>query len=510
MALGWLEELGGRFLQEALGFGVGTAIAEPLRPLVQDLVNEVWALHPSIPGSPQDLAAMVVQGVKDEDAAAIEAGMSGTNVERFHELVLINGSPIAPQEALELLNRGEIDEARARHALLQSRLKPEWVNDFLKLRRQIVQLADLAQMVVQSVIDVDEARQRAAMLGVAGDDFDKLVRLAGNPPGPETTLDLWNRGIIDEAEATLALRQSRLKPEWIEQFKRSRMRPATPSQAAAAVVRERITMAEGLAIAAENGLAADAFTLLVNELGRPIGLQQAVTLYKRKQFTLDQVREVVARSNVRTEYTEAIIELGTRYPSLFQIKNMLQTGAMPDDVASDILTKEGYTEEVITAAIAAGHGVKLAGSRQLTQSAIEAEYKSRAMSSAETTTLLEGIGYDRNDITLLLSLWDYETAKSYRDAVVAVVKARYLQADIDQQTASGLLDQIQLPADERDQLLALWTFDLQANPTLLTLAQLNNAWKGKLINEDDYKAYLPRLRYQEPELSIIVELNRPG
>lgn len=509
MAIGWLEELGGRFLQEALGFGVGTAIAEPLRPFVQDLVNEFWSLHPSLPGSPQDLAAMVVQGVKEQPEAAIEAAMSGVDAERFDDLVRINGSPIAPDQALDLLNRGEITEDRARHALLQSRLKPEWVDDFLKLRRQILQIADLAQMVVQSVLPEDEATTRAAMLGVDGADFHNLVRLSGNPPGPQETLQMWNRGIVDEERATLGLLQSRLKPEWIDEFKQLRYDPATTSQAADAVVRERITMAEGVAIAQQNGVSEEAFKLYVDELGRPIGNQQAVTLYKRGQFDKAQVREVVARSNVRTQYVDAIIELGTHYPSLFQIKNMLQTGAMPDSVAEDILAKEGYTAEVIKAAIAAGHGAKLAGSRQLTQSAIEAEYKSKGIEKAETTTLLQGIGYDDNDIGLLLGLWDYQNAAAFRTAVMGVVKARFLQADIDESTASSLLDQVGIPPEQRDNYLQLWTFDLQANPTLLTLAQLNAAYKANLIDQQQYRDYLPRLRYQEPEISLLVAMHAP-
>lgn len=507
MALGWLEELGGRFLQEALGFGVGTAISAPLAPFVQDLTNELWTLHPSVPGSPADLAAMVVQDVKPLADAAAEAAMSGVNPERFAELVRINGSPIAPDQALDLWNRGEINEERVTLALLQSRLKPEWTGDFKKLRVQLLQIADLAQMVVQSVLDEPEATRRAGMLGLDAADFHKVVRLAGDPPGPQTVLQMWNRGYITEEEATLALLQSRLKPEWIEQFKELRFDPATTTQAASAVVRERITIDAGLEIAAQNGVSEQAFRLIVDELGRPIGNQQAVTLYKRGQFTRAQVQEVVARSNVRTQYLDAVIELGTKYPTITQTKALLQTGALPDSVARDVLTKEGYTPDVVEGVIAAGHGVKLAGSRQLTQAAIEAEYKSRGVDQAETRTLLHGIGYDDSDVDLLIGLWDYQAGKAFRDAVVGVVKARYLQADIDEPTASGLLDKVGIPPDQRDAYLQLWTFDLQANPTLLTLAQLTAAYKAKLIDQQQFRDYLPRLRYQEPEISWLVALH---
>lgn len=503
----FLEELGGRFLQEALGFGVGTAISEPLRPFVEELAQEAWKLQPSRAVDPEVLATMAVQGVMSEAAAADEAALSGINGDRFHRLFLVNGDPIAPEQALDLWNRGEIKEADVNRALLQSRLKPEWVNTFKLLRRQILQVADLAQMVVQGVMPIAEAEKRAAMVGVDAADFGRLVRLSGNPPGPETMLALWNRGKVDEAGVDRALLQSRLKPEWVELFKQSRIRPASTAEAVAAVIKERIPMARGIEIAAENGTDEQTFRMLVDEGGRPIGIGQALTLVRRGDMTIAEFRDVVARSDVKVEFTDHLLQLQTVYPSLAQMRAIIGTGAMRDADAKEILHKLGYTNVVVEGIVAAGHGTKLAGTRALTSAAIVDAYKSQQIDNAQAVRLLVSLGYDENDVALILGYADYEVQKRYRDAVIAVVKARYLQGDIDQPTASGLLDKVGLPQAERDQYLELWTFDAQANPTLLTLAQLVSVLNAKIIDLAQFAAYLPRLRYQEPEISWLVQLH---
>jgi hypothetical protein len=52
--------------------------------------------------------------------------------------------------------------------------------------------------------------------------FDIERGLAGQPPGSQELLELWNRGDLEESDVTRGLRQSRLRPEWINAVKRLR------------------------------------------------------------------------------------------------------------------------------------------------------------------------------------------------------------------------------------------------------------------------------------------------
>lgn len=511
MALAW-ETLAEGVLQQILGYAIGGAITPALAPLTQDFQNKAWIDTGLlvVPVSPADLAAMVVQGYLDQTTAEGKAALSGISPDNFDLLVKVNGSPIAPEQALDLWNRGELTEARVDDAIRQSRLKPEWLDTFKLLAVQIPQVADLAEMVVQSVISPAEGEQGAAKLGWSPADFDRLVLLAGSPPGPDAMLQLWNRGQATEDDVNLALAQSRLKPQWIPAFKQLRIHPASTAQAAEAVIKQRITAEAGAAIAAENGTDAATFAMIVDAGGRPIATGEALTLYRRGEFTEAQVIEAIDRSDVRSEYAPDILKLATVYPGLYQVKQMLATGALSDADARQILKYEGYTPAVIDALVAAGHGVKLAAQKQLTLAAILDLYKAREITEAEAGQMLDGLGYDQADQALLLGLADYQAAKEIRSAAVAIVKGRYLKHAIDETKARAELATYGIPTDAAERYLELWSFDLAESPKLLTLAECNALVKKQTWTATDYKAYLPRLGYVEPELGLLVALYASG
>lgn len=78
---------------------------------------------------------------------------------------------------------------------------------------------EAAEAVVRGVLSMDEAAKEALASGFNAARFATMEALAGQPPGPQQVLELWNRGAIDEAQVDKALRQSRLRPEWVDPVK---------------------------------------------------------------------------------------------------------------------------------------------------------------------------------------------------------------------------------------------------------------------------------------------------
>jgi hypothetical protein len=79
-----------------------------------------------------------------------------------------------------------------------------------------------AEATIRDLLTTDEAAVEAKMTGTNRRRFDIERALAGQPPGSQELLQLWNRGDIDEPDVDRGLRQSRLRPEWIEKVKRLR------------------------------------------------------------------------------------------------------------------------------------------------------------------------------------------------------------------------------------------------------------------------------------------------
>jgi hypothetical protein len=503
---GFLQFLSGRVVGETFSYGIGGAISPALAPLSQEVANDIWPEHAVVPNTPEELAAMAVQGVMSEQDAAHEALMSGVNNERFHRLFRVNGDPVAPQEALTLWNRGVINEDDVNRALLQSRLKPEWVDEFKHLRHQVISAADAAEMVVQGIIGQPEGESFATEDGWDSESFDRFVRLAGNPPGPQDTLSLWNRGLMTEQEATLALRQSRLKPEWIETVKQSRIHPVSTAQAVEAVVKQQITRDEGVSIAAENGIDAKGFDLLVKAAGRPIGIVQALALYNRGYFTRADVEEVVARSNVRTDYTDAVLHLAIRYPSLFQIRTLIQNGAIDDAYAISLITDQGYPQKLAEGIVKAAHGEKLQTHKDLTVSEITTLYQGEAISREDAVAMLGDLDYDAKESAFILDLAEFRRIARFQEAVINRLHSQYVAHRIAEDVVSNTLDKLGVAQAQRENLIDLWKEERGANVKVLTPAQIVKATHKGLLTADDGKAELMYQGYSDRDAGILLQL----
>lgn len=75
--------------------------------------------------------------------------------------------------------------------------------------------ADAAEATVRGLMSVPDAEDEALASGTNEERFGVVRGLAGQPPGAQQVLELWNRGELTESEVDEALKQSRLRPEWI-------------------------------------------------------------------------------------------------------------------------------------------------------------------------------------------------------------------------------------------------------------------------------------------------------
>lgn len=97
---------------------------------------------------------------------------------------------------------------------------------------------ELAQAVVQNQIGIEWAREHAARSGLTDELFDIIIHTTGSPLPGDQMLELWRRGVVDEAGVDQALRESRLKNQYIEPFKKLRFVLPSPSDLVRFLVRD--------------------------------------------------------------------------------------------------------------------------------------------------------------------------------------------------------------------------------------------------------------------------------
>lgn len=482
------------------GFALGHGVSPVIRPLIQEEANRVWTLHPAVPLTAQEAAEAVVRDLMTVDEAHAEAARTGINADRFDVLHGLAGNPPAPEELLALWNRGTIDKATVERGLRQSRLRPEWFDEYEQLRHNLLSAPQLAEMVVQSIIDRDTAAELAGRVGVDGDQFDRLVRVSGNPPGPMELLDLWNRGRISEADVDRGLAQSRLKPEWVDQFKELRHVLPSVSDLVRFAVREVYTPgtrakfgldedfpAEFSREAAKRGLSDETARQYWAAHWNLPSPQQAYRMLWRGLIDEQELDLLLKTADYTPFWRDKLAAIAHIVPGRIDLRRMFKAGIITRPEVKAGYKRLGYTDADAETLTRFAEAEKAGGStgKTLTLTQLRAEYEAGFMPEQAFRSTLATLGYDAAETDALVHLGDYARVKRTRDAIVNNAHKGFVARGMDETRARELLTQAGMHADAQTAEIAGWTLERESLTAELTDAQIVKAYKKGLMTEAD-------------------------
>lgn len=172
----------------------------------QSRVRDEWFdsildLQYTPPSAGEVISAAVKERLTDAEAQTrlAEAGVDPAN---YEWLKLANGRPYGTHEALELLNRGEITEARVREVIAQSDVNTTFTDDILKLRVYVPPVRSVVPMLRAGAITEAHARELLAMNGVQPVDVDAYIKEAAHGR-TQSAKDLSRAQIVSMYEAHL-------------------------------------------------------------------------------------------------------------------------------------------------------------------------------------------------------------------------------------------------------------------------------------------------------------------
>lgn len=460
----------------ALGFGVGQAIGPLIAPLLEDLRHEAWQSHDVRALSPELAARLVASGMWSQAQGEAEARLNGINVERFDRLVAEARTGPAIGELLELSRRDLISDDQLDRGFMQAGLRPEWWPMLRSLRRNLLSANELAQMVIRTVITPQQGRDRAAALGLDAEQFDQLVAVTGNPPGPETLLQMWNRNLVDEGEVDKGLRQGNLKPEWYPSFKQLREAIPTLSDMIRFAVREVYNPEQRAALGLDgdfpDDFAADAalhgYSLERAKQSWAAHWQlpsptQGYTMLWRGLITPQQLDGLLKALDYSPTWRERLAKISHHVPGRIDLRRMLRFGLI---TRADV--KRGYIR----------------------------------------------LGYEDADAEAMTKLAEYEATHSEttsplvsraRSRLYTVAHAEYLDGSLTEQDARQVLAQLGATAGEADTIIALWAREDEIARTELTAAQVKKALKKQLMSREEAVARLVDRGYTADDAAILLD-----
>jgi hypothetical protein len=189
---------------------------------------------------------------------------------------------------------------------------------------------------------------------------------------------------------------------------------------------------------------------------------------------------------------------------------MVEHDALSLPEAQTILTDLGYTDTVAAALIKSGTSTKTAANKALAIGQVTALYEDRAISEADAAKMLAALGYGPTEVAWVLRLADLRVEHAYLQAAVGHVRAAVVARHITPTEASGQLDQLGTPADQRDQLINLWGLEVAATVRVLTPAQILKANKLNVFSDQEALDRLTAEGYSQRDAETLITIDGSG
>lgn len=508
----WRSIAGTIGLSSASG-AISTVINNMLGPSVRALVRTA----PSLDLDPQTAAAAAAAGlVSFADAAYSGAGQGFSEGPMLVLRDLAQTIPGAP-DLHDMHNRGLIGEQLLTEYLGRLALPPDLIGPVKGLGRQLLSPADAALAVLRGNMDEAAGRAIAAANGMSSADFDVLIGNTGEPPAIEEMLMLWRRGRIDTPTLDRAIRQSRVRDEWIPAIHDLSVEPPAQADVLEALVQGELTEAQARQRFAEAGGDPTYFdTAFRTRANSPAPGQLAEMLNRGiiaehgtgpDAVTFEQgFREGRWKDKWEPQFRALAVYL----PPPREISTLVKEQGLSQDQAIGLWEQHGMTPELAHAYWTAAHYQRTSAQHTLAASEIERLYFDQAIDLATATTMLGGIGWTETDAAWLLDLTDIKREQSYLERAIAKISALYVAHKITSAQASSALATLEVPSSQAAHLVKTWDLEAALNVRTLTAAELVDSWFYNLASPQQVAAQLQGIGYTPHDAWLLLSIKNHG
>lgn len=356
----------------------------------------------SNPISPADAALALLRGNIDQAEAYRIASDAGLSQSDFNTLVANTGEPLGLMELLEARRRGFIDDARLERGIIQSRIRNEWLDVAKAIAFSPMSTADAVNAVVQNHLSQQQGASIASQNGLEPGMFDTLIQTAGEPLSRTEMEQLFNRGLVTEAEVKQALAESRLKNKYSD---------------LAFALHERLLPIRNLSEAVEFGA---------------MTMQQAVTEAMKQGYSESNATALIQSASARKLQTY-------RHGIVTAAESLYIDNAMSLEDAMTVASHAGFDTAEATAIFQGAEYKRQSRMVGAATSAVRAKYILRHLDKNAASTLLDSIGILAEHRDQLLAIWDIERSANVAMLTEAQIVKAYKKGTFTQQQATDRL-----------------------------------------------------------------------
>jgi SOS response regulatory protein OraA/RecX len=506
----FLAEARGQWQMFAAGTTTGAVMAGGLMNLVTNELNPVIlrliAGNPNNVLSASDAAQAKARRIPGPPTWDVEANKNGIDDNRFNALVEMSRPLLPFLQLLDMLNRGQITSAQARHELERHGWSEENISRILSLRNSVLSPEQLAAMVNRDIVAHDAAAKEAEWSGVNGIDFERMTLLGGDPLSAGDLAVAYRRGFIDEATFKRGIIQGPLRKEWFPTLMKLQYSRMSTVDAADAANQGHMSKEEAAKIAEENGMEPEDFLILLEAAGQPPGIEFADEAYNRGFISDAEYKKMFLESRIKNIYLPLLEKMRTRLIPQETMRVLYRKGVYSIEQITRGLRSHGFSTADTEALIASEHVDANAETRELTRAQVVDLYEEQLFSRDDAITMLTDLGYDDESAQAMIELADLKRLRTFINSAISKVKSAYVTGKVDETFVSASLDALGVPVGQRDSLLYLWDIERTTITKTLTAAQIRQAFNKDLIARDDAMARLIAQGYDELDADLFLQL----
>lgn len=490
MPIDSLESLATDSASAAIGFALGFAAAEALRPVATTIGQDAWAVDPSKALDAETAAGIAVEDVDAYDPMQTEATYTGIGQDRFKLLYDFTLTAPGLGDLLTFARRGTATPDDFTYGLRKAKLNDRFDRAYADLQTARIPVADLAYMVVRGLVNdagllpvpppatvetiarypvatLDTLKEAAAW-GWDEDRFRALVGRSGLSMAPTLAAHAHFRGEIGLNDFYLAIAEGDLRNEWRDAILAASRAIPTPHEYEEAALRGVLSPADADAGAARSGMDATDAQLLFEIMGRSLAVHAITTGIERGGEyggTYDDIpepyRDAVRRSNIRPEYAKLAYANRYTIPSYFILRAILQDGGMSADDFAQYGKDLGWPPDLADKAAKAldpGKGTKAGPHTLKAQTQLwNTTHKSFVADEIEDAVVRDTLpkaGVTADEIDGVLTTWTAERALIRRQLTAAQIKKAIGQPGKDKAWALERLADLGYNADDSETFLA--------------------------------------------------------
>jgi len=529
----------GSAISGGAGYAMGAATAPALRPLLQELTNLTWGLHPVRPPDAGTLASGVAQGQVDPGDAAVWAAQQGIGATAFKALVEIANTGPGVPAAFDLWRRGVIDEPGFRRAVKRQGVEPEWINDFIALKTERLDPAVIATAIQRGImhdpgflpvgppsaagvvkpfpVSPLDTLVEAAAHGIDEERLFVQTAIVGLPASPDLAARMTFRKIIEKVDFDRAISEGNTRNEWADVLFEGFRAIPTARDGIEGRLRGWITDAEMYAQTARHGMSKADTDLLFKVSGRPITNRQVFIGLRRGGVYDGPTTQIAApflkslqESNIRPEWYNLAWAQRHTLPSAFVLRALTNSGDLTAVESENLLLDIGWPEDLAKKVATRWALGKAAGAKEATKTDLLTEYEGLYITEADVLAALTALGYDAAQAQIEIHLSDARRVKKARDQAVEAIHKSYVKHKIQRAEAATLLGVEAIPEPALGLILAQWDIELSAERAALTVAQIVRAYKRSVITRAEALAELEERGYSAADAATLLDSSEPA